>query len=129
MKSTDELKETNIKNCTCYDFDDLIKIEHFDFDNILIDEKSCKNILVYNISHKTLFDAKLLCIIINKVEGIIRVYDGTRYLVIFGPEKHNAICNRTRYIREVESGIIYVFCHNYARIKVDSYDSLALEKT
>ena len=57
MKSTDELKETNIKNCTCYDFDDLIKIEPFDFDNILIDEKSYKNILVYNISHKTLFDA------------------------------------------------------------------------
>ena len=28
MKSTEELKETNIKNCTCYDFDDLIKIEH-----------------------------------------------------------------------------------------------------
>ena len=37
MKSTDELKETSIKNRTCYYFDDPIKIEDFDFDNILID--------------------------------------------------------------------------------------------
>ena len=30
----------NDKNCTCYYFDDTIKIEDFDFDNILLDEKS-----------------------------------------------------------------------------------------
>ena len=29
----------------------------------------------------------------------------------------------------VKSGITYVISHNYAKIKVDSYDSLALEKT
>ena len=34
-------------------FGDVIKTEDFDFDNILIDEKSYKNILVYNISYKT----------------------------------------------------------------------------
>ena len=34
------LKEINIKNCTCYYFNDIIKIEDFDFDNILLDEKS-----------------------------------------------------------------------------------------
>ena len=28
----------------------------------------------------------------------------------------------------VKSGITYVISHNYARIKVDSYDSLPLEK-
>ena len=46
----DELKQINIKNCACYYFDDILKIEDFDIDNILIDEKSYKNILVYNIS-------------------------------------------------------------------------------
>ena len=34
-----ELKETDIKNRLSYCFDDIIKIEDFDFDNILIDEK------------------------------------------------------------------------------------------
>ena len=50
-----------IKNRTCYYFDDILKIEDFfNFDNliILIDEKSYKNILVYNVLCKTLIDAK-----------------------------------------------------------------------
>ena len=42
----------------CYYFDDIIKIEDFNLDNILIDEKSYKNVLVYNISYRTLIDAK-----------------------------------------------------------------------
>ena len=35
MNSNDELKEIDIKNRACY----LIKIEDFDINNILIDEK------------------------------------------------------------------------------------------
>ena len=34
-----ELKETNVKNCMYYYFDD-IKIEDFNLDNILMNEKS-----------------------------------------------------------------------------------------
>ena len=34
----------------------------------------------------------------DKVNGFIRVYDGTIYLVISGPEKYDAIYNRTRYL-------------------------------
>ena len=52
---SNELKEIDIKNSTCYYFDDIIKIEDFDFDNILINEKSCRIILAYDISYKTLF--------------------------------------------------------------------------
>ena len=28
----------------------------------------------------------------------IRIYDGTRYLVLFGSEKYNAIYNRSKYL-------------------------------
>ena len=45
-----ELKKVLIKNHMCYYFDDVIKLEDFDLDIILIDEKSHKNILIYNIS-------------------------------------------------------------------------------
>ena len=34
-----KLKEIDIKSCTCYHFDDQIKIELFNLDNILRDEK------------------------------------------------------------------------------------------
>ena len=65
----------------------------------------------------------------DKVEGFIRVYDGARYLILFGPEKYDAIYNRIRYLISQKKGITYVFCHNYAKIKIESYDSLPLEKT
>ena len=40
MDTNDELKEIDIKNLTCHYFDDIIKIEDFTLDNILIDQKS-----------------------------------------------------------------------------------------
>ena len=58
MESNNKLKEVDIKYRTCYYFDDIIKIEDFDFNNILINEKSYENILDYGISYKTLIGAK-----------------------------------------------------------------------
>ena len=37
-----------------------IKLKDFDLDKTLIDEKSHENILIYDISYKTLMDAKPL---------------------------------------------------------------------
>ena len=42
MESNNELKETGIKNCTCYYFNDIVKIENLDLDNILMDENHTK---------------------------------------------------------------------------------------
>ena len=53
-----EFKEVLIKNHTCYYVDEIIKLEDFDLDNILIDEKSHENVLIYDISYKTLIDPK-----------------------------------------------------------------------
>ena len=86
MESNDELKEIDIKDCIWYYFNDIIKTEDFDFDNILIDEKSYENILGYNISYKSLIESKPLRIRFDKIDEVIRVYDGTRYLVLFGDE-------------------------------------------
>ena len=36
-----------IKNCTCYYFDDIIKLEVFNLNNISIDEILHENILIY----------------------------------------------------------------------------------
>ena len=85
-------------------------------------------ILVYNISYKTLVDAKPLCIMFDKIDVFITVYDGTIYLVLFGSEKYDFIYNRIRYLIEVISVITYFISHD-TKIKVDSYDSLPLEKT
>ena len=112
----------------CYYFNDIIKLEGFDLDNILIDEKSHENILIYDISYKTLIDSKPLRIRLNKIDGFIRIYDGTRYLTLFGSKKYDAIYNRIRYLISLKSGITYIFSHYFAKIKVDSYDFLPIEK-
>ena len=45
MESNNDLKEINIKNCTCCYFDNRINIDDLDFDKILLDEKTHENIL------------------------------------------------------------------------------------
>ena len=47
----------------------MIKIEDFDFGNILISEKLSENILVYDISHKTFIGEKPLGMRLDKVHG------------------------------------------------------------
>ena len=54
--------------------------------------------------------AKPVGIPFDKIDGFIRIYDGTRYLVLLGGEKYDFIYNR---IRGVKSGITYLISHNY----------------
>ena len=86
-----------------------MKIEDFDFDNILIDKKSCENILIHKISNKTLIGVKPLHIGLDKANGFIRVYDGTRYLVSFGLKNYDTIYNRIRYLISQRGDITYFF--------------------
>ena len=109
-----------------------IKIGDTNLDNILMHEKWCENILVYNILYKTLI-VNPLRITFCKIDWFIRVYDRTRYLVLFGSEKYDFIYNKiryliTKYLIRVKSGITYIISHNYAKITVDAYDFLTLEK-
>ena len=60
---------------------------------------------------------------------MIRIYEGTRYLRLFGTEKYDAIYDRIRYLKSLKSSITYFLSHYFAKIKVDSYDSLSIEKT
>ena len=56
----------------------------------------------------------------DKIDAFIIVYDGTRYLVLLGPEKYVAIYNRIKYLISLKSSITYIFSHYFAKIKVDS---------
>ena len=49
-------------------------------------------------------------------------------LLGFMMEKNDYIYNMIRYLMSVKSGIAYIISHNYAKIRVVSYDSLPLEK-
>ena len=86
--------------------------------------------MIYGISYKTFTGVKLLHIRLVKVDRFIKVYDGTRYLILFGPEKYDVIYIRIRYlILSQKSAITYVYSCNDEIIKIDSYVSLSLERT
>ena len=90
----------------------------------MIDE----NILIDDISYKTLIVPKALRIRFDKIDEFITIYARTRYLTLLGSENYDANYNRIRYLISLESSITYIFSHYFAKIKVDSYDSLTIEK-
>ena len=88
--------------------------------------------MIYDISFRTLIGGKPLRIGVTdgtRYNFIMKLYNGTRYLVLFGPEKCNTIYNWIRFFISQKIGIIYGFSHIYARIKGDSYDCFVSKKT
>ena len=82
MESNYELKEIDIKNRTCYYFDDIMRVGYFDSDNVLLDKKSYEdsfeNIFIYDISYETFMGAKPIiyfkkkfCVTINLIHNFL----------------------------------------------------------
>ena len=131
MESKDELKEIDLKNGTCYCFDDVMRYIDINFNNILLDKKSYKkykNIIIYDILDEAFMDPEPQLIRFDEIDGFIKIYYRIRYLVLRDYERYNVICDRIKYCISEKSGIIYSINHNFARIKTDSYNSLSIEK-
>ena len=77
---------------------------------------------------KLLWMKKPLHIWFDKVDGFVKVYDGARSLVLFSPERYDAIYDRVKYFISRKSGITYSTDHNFARMKFDSNNFLPIEK-
>ena len=78
-----------------------MRVIDIDFSDILLNEKSNKtyeNILIYDISYETFLSAKPLRIWFEEIDELIKIFDGIRYLVLFGPEWYYTFFNRIRYL-------------------------------
>ena len=129
MESKDELKEIDVKNRTCSYFDDIIKDLDLYLSDILLEEKSYENISVYDISYKTSTGPKALRIRFDEIDGFIRVRGGEfRYLVLFDHGLFDKICDKIKHLISEKIGIIYSISHNFGKIRIDSYNSLPIEK-
>ena len=58
--------------------------------------------MAYNISYKTFIGTQPFRIRLDKIDEFIRVYVGTRYLVLFGTEKYDIIYIRIRYLTDAK---------------------------
>ena len=86
MKISNNVKDINIKNQTYYFFNDIIDIENFEPNNIEIDEKSCKNILIYYIGYVKIkeyvkiYSVNPLYLIFKYVNECLEEINGNKYL-------------------------------------------------
>ena len=102
-----------------------MRVIDVDFNNILTDKKSYKNLLIYNISYKMFVVEKPQRIWLDKIEGFIKTDNENRYLILF---ECNEIYDKIRYLISKKSGIKYSISYNFPRIRNDSYNSLPIEK-
>ena len=104
----DKLRKTVIKNCICYYFNGIININDIDLYNILIDEKSYKNIFIYHVT----YIVKPLLIIFSEVNDYVKDYDGNKYVKLFpSDEKHVRMPDKTKcLVRNMESNISDICC-------------------
>ena len=80
--------------------------------------------MIYEISYKTSAGAKSLRIRYHEIDGFVKIHDGIRYLVLFNCGWFDQICDRIKYLTSEKN----VINHNFARNRVDSYNSLPTEK-
>ena len=84
---------------------------------------------VSNISYKTSMGAKPLGIRLNKIDGFIRFYGGKfRYLVLFDHGLFGKICDKIKYLINEKCGTTDSTNQNFGQIRIDSYNSLSIEK-
>ena len=72
---SNKIKDISIKSHTYYFFNDIINIKIFDPNNIEIDEKSYKNLLINYIGYVTIEDSKYVKI--NSVNPLYLIIKGT----------------------------------------------------
>ena len=106
----------------CHHFDGIIKIKDIDFDNILLHDRPYEKIRLWYFL-QNLDWCKTIRIMFDKVDRLIRVYNGATFWGVLDPEIYEAIYDRMRFLIGRKSSITCVISYNYAIIKIDLYDS------
>ena len=90
---SNKVKDINIKSRTYYFFNDIINIENFDLNDMKIDEKSYKDILIYYIGYVTIKEyvkinsVNPLCLIFRYINGYFEEINGNKYLTLVPTNK------------------------------------------
>ena len=84
--------------------------------------------MIYDISYKTSTGAKPLPDKFDEIDEFINIHDRIRYLVLFDCGWFDKVCDRIKYLINKENGVTDSINHNFARIRIDSYNSVSIEK-
>ena len=139
-----KVKQTEIKNRTCYFYKDIINVEEFDL-NLLNIYKSYKDINIYYIRYinikktgdcKNIWIVNPLYLIIGKVDGHIERKNESKYLVFDSTDKNKEVFKKYRELwDEIENEIETInggkkgeYGKDFMKIKFNTDDNLPLNK-
>ena len=97
------IKQINIKNRTCYFYNDIIDIETFDSNMLNLDKKSYKDLDIYNIGYVTIKEigsgydinsVNLLYLRIDNAIGYIEEINEDKYLVFDVSDENKKLLKR-----------------------------------
>ena len=91
--------------------------------------KLCSSDNQYTTAYKTFMGSNPLRIRIDEMESFIKIYDGVRYLLLFGSRLYDAIYNKIGYLISGKIGITDSVIDSFSRTRIDSYNSFPIEKT
>ena len=138
------IKEINIKERTYYFYNDIIDLKTFDSKNLKLDEKTYKDLDIYNIGYVTkkkigdCYDVNSvnpLYLRINNASGYIEEKASNKYLIFDSTDQNKELLKR---YNDIFNGIInkikkidddWLECtKDYTKIKFNSDDNLPLNK-
>ena len=73
-------------------------------------------------------NAKPFHIRLDELDRFIKVHDKIRYLILFDYNNCDEGCDKIKYLISEKRGITDSVDHNFARIRIDSFDSLPFKK-
>ena len=134
-----KVKEINIKNQTYYFFNDMINIKDFHSNLLKIDKKPYKDIDIYYIGYITIkkfgdceniHSVNPLYLIIHSATGYFNEKNGENYLILSMTEKYEEVFSRIlSKIKTINGGKELFYEKNYAKIEINTYDDLPLNKS
>ena len=109
-----------------YYFGYIITDRDINFDNIQLDEKL---FIIYDISYKTSIIQKPLRIRFDKIDIFIRLcVSEFKHLILFVYGLFDKICDKIKHSISEKSAITDSVNHSFRKIRIDSYNSLHIEK-
>ena len=139
------IKEINIKSRTYYFFNKMIDIEDFDSSLLEINNKSYKNIGIYNIGfiiikkiddYENIHCENPLYLMIGKIDGYIKENDGNKYLLFDSADENKEIFKKCKElwdgakngIETINVGTEGEYGEGIMKIEFDTVDGLSLSK-
>ena len=95
-----EVKQINIKNRTCYFYNDLTDLKNFDARLLKTDKKSYKNIDIYYTGYikikkiddyESIYSVNPLHLLINHASGYIEKKNGNKYLIFDSVDENKEV--------------------------------------